>query len=151
MDFLTELSSSHPLLLSRMEGMTQPVTTPGSVELAYKLEELSGLASQIVRCSDELRAVSQGDFPGDSAAVFALLPVALSSAHNCLSVLEFITGQTSISPLYVLCHQNYHFLTDFSLAPHHISYHPLRVHSFTLPSPPPFLSVRSFFPLPSLR
>lgn len=130
--------------------MTQPVTTPGSVELASKLEELSGLASRIVRCSDKLRAVSQGDFPGDSAAVFALLPVALSSAQNCLSVLEFIIGQTSISPLYVLCHQNYHLLI-FSLALHRISYHPLWVHLFTPPSPLPFPSVRSFFPLLSLH
>jgi hypothetical protein len=96
-----------------MEDMTQPVTTPDSVELASKLEELSGLASQIVRCSDELQTVSQSDSPGNSASVCGLLPVALSTAQNCLSVLQYIVGQTSISLPYVLCCQNRHFLAEF--------------------------------------
>ena len=117
MDFLTELPSSHPLLLSCTEDMTQLVTAPGSVELASKLEELSGLASQIVRCSDKLQTVSQSDFSGNSASVCTLLPVVLSSAQNCLSVLQFIIGQTSISPLYVLCYRTFHLLTDFSYSP----------------------------------
>jgi hypothetical protein len=87
------------LLLSRVEEMPELVTGPGSFELASKFEELSGLASQIVRFSEELQAVSQGEFLANSASVCALLPVALSNAQSCLSLLQFI-GQTPISPPY---------------------------------------------------
>lgn len=93
--------------------MTQPVTALGSVELASKLEELSGLASQVVRYSDELQTVSQSDFSGISASACALLPVAFSSAQNCLSVLQFILGQTPISLPCVHRYQDYHSLIDF--------------------------------------
>ena len=83
--------------------MSQPVATPDSFESASKLEELAGLVSQIVRFSNELQAVSQCDFLADSASVCALLPVALSNAQSCLSLLQFIVqfiGQTPISSPY---------------------------------------------------
>ena len=79
--------------------MSQLVTIPNSFELASKLEELSGLASQIVRFSDELRAVSPSDLLEDSASVCALLPVALLNAQSCLSILQLI-NQTSVSHPY---------------------------------------------------
>lgn len=95
--------------------MAQPVTALGSFELASKLEELSGLASQIVRYSDELQTVSQGDFSGNSASVCALLPVALSSARICLTTLQAVINQTPISPPYVLPSFNYQLLIYFLL------------------------------------
>lgn len=116
MSFLTEQPSSHPPppLMFRAEDMTQLVTTPNPVELASTLEELSGLASQIVRYSHELQTVSQCDSFGNGTNVcHALLPVALSSAQNCLSILQFVVSQISTSPPYVLYYQHYHFLADF--------------------------------------
>ncbi|KAF9652526.1 hypothetical protein BDM02DRAFT_3109068 [Thelephora ganbajun] len=81
--------------------MAQPVTVLSSFELTSKLEELSGLTSQIVRFSNELQAASRSDFSMDSASVCALLPVALSNAWNCLSILQFIS-QAPFSPPYPL-------------------------------------------------
>ena len=116
MGFLTELPSSLSPLLSRAEDMSQPVTTPSSFELASKLEELSGLASQIVRLSNELRAVSPRDFPADSASVCALLPAALSNAQSCLSILQFI-NQAPISPPYDIPFSNSALIDCFSQLP----------------------------------
>ena len=94
--------------------MTQPVTAPGPLELVSMLEELSGLALQISRRSDELQMSSQSDPSWDSASVCALLPVALSNAQNCLSVLQFLVDQTPVSSPYVFpLHQNRRFLIDF--------------------------------------
>ena len=98
MSSLAELPSSLPFTVS-VEVMSQPVTTPNSSELASQLEELSGLASQIVRFSNGLRAAFQSDIPMDGASVWAPLSPALSNARSCLSHLQRI-NQTPVPPPY---------------------------------------------------
>jgi len=104
--------------------MSQPVTTPGSSELVSKLEELSRLASQIVRFSDELQAVSKSDFLVGGASVCALLPFALSNAQSCLSLLQLIS-QTPVSPPYCPPFFDSSLLYSlFLLARLYLSFHP---------------------------
>lgn len=70
--------------------MARPVTTFGPSELASKLEELSELASQIFRCSVELRTRLQSDPLADNASACTLLHVALLNAQGCLSLLQSV-------------------------------------------------------------
>lgn len=97
-----------------MKEVTQSVTVPTSVELAPKLEELAGLGLQIVRSSRELQIAFQSDLSGSSASVCALLPVVLSNAQSCLSLLQFVLNQTPTSLPYVIHHQADRFLIEFS-------------------------------------
>ena len=97
-----------------MKEVTQSVTVPSSVELAPQLEELAGLGLQIVRSSRELQTAFQSDLSRSSASVCALLPVALSNAQSCLSLLQLILNQTPTPLPYVLHSQVNRFLIEFS-------------------------------------
>ena len=98
MSSLTELSPSLPSTVS-VEDMSQPVTTSVSSELASQLEELSGLASQIYRLSNELQRVTQSDSLVSGTSVCAPLSLALSNARSCLANLQLVS-QTPIPPPY---------------------------------------------------
>lgn len=118
--------------------MTQPVTALDS-ELASKLEELSGLASQIAHCSRELRSTLESDLLSDSAGACALLHAALSNAQDCLSLLQSITP----APVpYVVTSSDGH-LIDFPRSPTSPLVPPTE-HSSRSPTPVPEDACKSF-------